>query len=390
LTQLDATRRYFTLVVAYLTLPDAIWRYLTLRESTRRYSTLLESTRRYSTLLDDATLRYLTLLHTTPRYSTVIDATGRYLTLLSASQRLLDAIPRYLTLSDATWRYSNLYDAIPRYSNLLDAIPLYSTTLLDASRRHSTLLDATRRYPGYSTIYRLESYPPTVSILMMFRHKKGLGIQPQSCYLHHPPPSSVAIPGPCCWTIERQIRKGCCCCCCCCCCCRGSCDWMCSSSPSRCCCWCWCCCCTWLRVAQINGRKNHTELIGSMAHVHYIVYYWPKTINTRLPLSNPIMIMWQFEKVNVPPKLLLSWHYLPVIDTIPLLDSQFHYGLKNKTSRSKNDFKRLFDLKVFFLQSLMKLFGCRIVDNWRNITNSQNSVWKTKVLEEHSLFQIVT
>jgi hypothetical protein len=29
------------------------------------------------------------------------------------------------------------------------------------------------------------------------------------------------------------------------------------------------------------------------------------------------------------------------------------------------------------------------VDNWKNITNSQNSVRK-KVLEEHSLFQIVT
>jgi hypothetical protein len=29
----------------------------------------------------------------------------------------------------------------------------------------------------------------------------------------------------------------------------------------------------------------------------------PKTINTRLPLSNPIM--WKFEKENVPPKLFL-------------------------------------------------------------------------------------
>jgi hypothetical protein len=29
------------------------------------------------------------------------------------------------------------------------------------------------------------------------------------------------------------------------------------------------------------------------------------------------------------------------------------------------------------------------VDNWKNITNSQNSVWK-KVLKEHSFFQIVT
>jgi hypothetical protein len=32
----------------------------------------------------------------------------------------------------------------------------------------------------------------------------------------------------------------------------------------------------------------------------------PKTINTRLPVSNPIM--WQFKKVNVPPKKI-SWHY---------------------------------------------------------------------------------
>jgi hypothetical protein len=40
-----------------------------------------------------------------------------------------------------------------------------------------------------------------------------------------------------------------------------------------------------------------------------------KTINTRLPVSNPIM--WQFEKGNVTPKL--SFHYSTA--------KQFHKGL---------------------------------------------------------------
>jgi hypothetical protein len=52
----------------------------------------------------------------------------------------------------------------------------------------------------------------------------------------------------------------------------------------------------------------------------------PKTINTRLPLSNPIM--WQFEKENVPPKLFFSdtilgmCYVFPVIHIIPLFHSQ--------------------------------------------------------------------
>jgi hypothetical protein len=54
----------------------------------------------------------------------------------------------------------------------------------------------------------------------------------------------------------------------------------------------------------------------------------PKTVNTRLPVSNPIMHMWQFEKENVPPKLFfltLFWQFVMFFQLdhiIPLLYSQ--------------------------------------------------------------------
>jgi hypothetical protein len=50
--------------------------------------------------------------------------------------------------------------------------------------------------------------------------------------------------------------------------------------------------------------KNSTQWVDSPSKS-------PKTINTRLPVSNPIM--WQFEKVNVPPKLFfltLFWEFV--------------------------------------------------------------------------------
>jgi hypothetical protein len=64
------------------------------------------------------------------------------------------------------------------------------------------------------------------------------------------------------------------------------------------------------------------------------------TINTRLPVSNPIMS--QFEKVNVPLKLFfltLYWEFVMFFQ----FTTSFHYSTdkqkvyvrKNKTSRSK-------------------------------------------------------
>jgi hypothetical protein len=61
---------------------------------------------------------------------------------------------------------------------------------------------------------------------------------------------------------------------------------------------------------------------------------WAKTINTRLPLSNPIM--WQFEKVKVPPKLFfltLFWESAMFFHQLSTsfhysTAKQFHYGLK--------------------------------------------------------------
>jgi hypothetical protein len=76
-----------------------------------------------------------------------------------------------------------------------------------------------------------------------------------------------------------------------------------------------------------------------------------------------LLIMWQFEKENVPPKLfflILFWEF--VIFFHYSTAKLFHYGLKNNTSRSKNDFlgfKRFFDLEVFIFQSIKKF--------WRNI-----------------------
>jgi hypothetical protein len=52
--------------------------------------------------------------------------------------------------------------------------------------------------------------------------------------------------------------------------------------------------------------EGHFPLFSRKNRKNPLVYIRPKTINTRLPLSNPFM--WQFEKEKVPPKLF-SWHY---------------------------------------------------------------------------------
>jgi hypothetical protein len=93
------------------------------------------------------------------------------------------------------------------------------------------------------------------------------------------------------------------------------------------------------------------------------IYLKPNTINTRLPVYNPII--WQFEKVNVPPKLF-SLHYFgnllvfPVIHIIPLF-----YSWKIRPIGQKMIFFKI--LKIFWprrliFQSIMKLFGCRTVE----------------------------
>jgi hypothetical protein len=83
-------------------------------------------------------------------------------------------------------------------------------------------------------------------------------------------------------------------------------------------------------------------------------------------LSNPIM--WQFEKENVPAKLFfltLFWEFVMFFQLSTSFHysaaKQFHYELKNMNSRSKSLKNNKFWPRSLIFQSIMKLFGCRIV-----------------------------
>jgi hypothetical protein len=90
---------------------------------------------------------------------------------------------------------------------------------------------------------------------------------------------------------------------------------------------------------EIKKTRLKIASIITRSHVNRSV---SKTINTRLPVSNPIM--WLFEKENVPPKLF-SWHYF---GNLSCFSSYRHHSTILQPNNFIRDWKiRLLGQRIF-------------------------------------------